>query len=135
MLDGILLEKTGIPSASIVTDVFERTGRAMAEQWGLPRYKFLAMPHPIANLTGAQLDQPQILETPLLRTAEDAGVEAQRGRQVAHAQHDVVQALDVDDRLVGAHLWSLAAVAKPGDKGPPVQYNAGNSEAMPGFSR
>jgi hypothetical protein len=57
VLDGILLEKTGIPSASIVTDVFERTGRAMAEQWGLPTYKFLSMPHPIANLTEAQLDQ------------------------------------------------------------------------------
>ena len=56
MLDGNLLEKAGIPSASIVTDVFEVTGRAMAEQWGLPYYKFLAMPHPIANLTEAQLD-------------------------------------------------------------------------------
>ena len=57
MLDGILLEKHGVPSASIITDVFERTGRAMAEQWGLPHYKFLAMPHPIANLTEEQLDQ------------------------------------------------------------------------------
>ena len=57
MLDGILLEKHGIPSASIITDVFEVTGRAMAEQWGVPTYKFLAMPHPIANLTEAQLDQ------------------------------------------------------------------------------
>jgi hypothetical protein len=57
VLDGILLEKTGIPSASIVTDVFEKTGRAMAEQWGLPRYKFLAMPHPIANLSEADLDR------------------------------------------------------------------------------
>jgi hypothetical protein len=57
VLDGILLEKNGIPSASIVTDVFEVTGRAMAEQWGLPYYKFLAMPHQIANLTEAQLDQ------------------------------------------------------------------------------
>ena len=57
MLDGILLEKAKIPSASIVTDVFEVTGRAMAEQWGLPYYKFLVMPHPIANLTEAQLDQ------------------------------------------------------------------------------
>ena len=57
MLDGILLEKTGIPSASIVTDIFEKTGRAMAEQWGLPRYKFLAMPHPIANLSETELDQ------------------------------------------------------------------------------
>lgn len=57
MLDGILLEKARIPSASIVTDVFEVTARAMAEQWGLPYYKFLMMPHPIANLSEAQLDQ------------------------------------------------------------------------------
>ena len=57
MLDGILLEKTGVPSASIVTDVFEVTGRAMAEQWGLPYYKFLVMPHPVANLREAALDQ------------------------------------------------------------------------------
>ncbi len=57
MLDGILLEKAGVPSASIVTDVFEITGRAMAEQWGQPYYKFLSMAHPIANLTEAQLDQ------------------------------------------------------------------------------
>jgi hypothetical protein len=57
VLDGILLEKHGVPSASIITDVFEKTGRAMAEQWGQPDYKFLAMPHPIANLTDAQLDQ------------------------------------------------------------------------------
>ena len=57
MLDGILLERTGVPSASIVTDVFEVTGRAMAEQWGQPYYKFLVMPHPIANLTESELDQ------------------------------------------------------------------------------
>ncbi len=57
MLDGILLEKAGVPSASIVTDVFEVTGRAMAEQWGLPYYRFLVMPHPIANLSEAELDQ------------------------------------------------------------------------------
>ena len=57
MLDGILLEKVGVPSASIVTDVFEVTGRAMAEQWGVPYYKFLVMPHPVANLTERDLDQ------------------------------------------------------------------------------
>jgi hypothetical protein len=57
VLDGIVLEKAGVPSASIVTDVFEQTGRAMAVQWGLPTYKFLMMPHPIANLTEAELDQ------------------------------------------------------------------------------
>jgi hypothetical protein len=36
VLDGIVFEKVGVPSASIITDVFEKTGRAMAEQWGLP---------------------------------------------------------------------------------------------------
>ena len=57
MLDGILLEKHGVPSASIITDVFDATGRAMAEQWGQPHYKYLAMPHPIANLSEAELNQ------------------------------------------------------------------------------
>ena len=57
MLDGIVFEKVGIPAASIITDVFESTGRAMAQAWGVPQYKYLAIPHPIANLTEAQLDQ------------------------------------------------------------------------------
>ena len=57
MLDGILFEKRGLPAASIITDVFEATGRAMAEAWGVPDYRYLAMPHPIANLTEEQLDQ------------------------------------------------------------------------------
>ena len=57
MLDGILFEKVGVPAASIITDVFEQTARAMATSWGVPNYKYLAMPHPIANLTEAQLDQ------------------------------------------------------------------------------
>jgi hypothetical protein len=57
VLEGIVLEKAGVPSAAIVTDVFAVTGRAMAEQWGVPTYRFLLMPHPIANLTEAELDQ------------------------------------------------------------------------------
>jgi hypothetical protein len=56
VLDGILFEKVGIPAASIVTDVFEATGHAMAQSWGVPEYKFLALPHPIANLGEADLD-------------------------------------------------------------------------------
>ena len=46
-----------MPAASIVTDVFEATGRAMAQAWGVPEYRFLALKHPIANLTEAELDQ------------------------------------------------------------------------------
>jgi hypothetical protein len=64
VLDGILLEKAGVPSASIVTDLFEVTGRAMAEQWGLPYYRFLTMPHPTANLTEDALDQRARAITP-----------------------------------------------------------------------
>jgi hypothetical protein len=51
-----VFEKVGIPAASIVTDVFQATGHAMAQAWGVPEYKFLAMPHPIANLSEAELD-------------------------------------------------------------------------------
>ena len=57
MLDSIVFEQHGVPSASIVTDVFKVTGRAMARSWGVPDFRFLAMPHPIANLTDAELDQ------------------------------------------------------------------------------
>ena len=57
MLDGILFERKGIPSAAIVTDLFVETGKAMAKAWGLPDYRFLDMPHPIANLTEEELDE------------------------------------------------------------------------------
>ena len=46
-----------MPTASIITDVFMKTGDAMARSWGLKDFKFLAMPHPIANLTESELDQ------------------------------------------------------------------------------
>jgi len=55
VLDGILLEKEKIPSASIITHVFVNTGRAMAKQWAVPDYKFLVMQHPIANLPEDEL--------------------------------------------------------------------------------
>ena len=56
MLDGILLEKAGIPAVSIITDPFRVTGEEMAKSWGVPEYRFLEMPHPIANLTGEELN-------------------------------------------------------------------------------
>ena len=57
MLDGILLEKAGIPTVSIVTEPFRVTGEEMAKTWGVPEYRFLDMPHPIANLTEEALDE------------------------------------------------------------------------------
>jgi len=74
VLDSIVFEQNGIPSASIITDVFQATGRAMARTWGLPDFRFVMMPHPIANLTDEQLDQrardiaPKVIE--LLREGQ-----------------------------------------------------------------
>ena len=56
MLDGILLEKAGIPAVSIVTEPFRVTGEEMAKSWGVPEYRFLDMPHPIANLTDQEIE-------------------------------------------------------------------------------
>lgn len=64
MLDAILFEKEGIPAVAIVTHLFEETGRAMAQTWGVPDFKFLTMPHPIANLTEEELDQRARQMTP-----------------------------------------------------------------------
>ena len=57
MLDSIVFEQQGMPSASIITDVFKVTGLAMAKTWGLPDFRFVTLPHPIANLTEGELDQ------------------------------------------------------------------------------
>ncbi|MEE9533644.1 MAG: hypothetical protein V3W06_04440 [Acidimicrobiia bacterium] len=57
MLDGILLEKAGVPAVSIITEPFRVTGREMATNWGVPEYRFIEMPHPISNLTEEELNQ------------------------------------------------------------------------------
>jgi hypothetical protein len=59
-----VFEQHGVPSASIITDVFIATGRAMARTKGLPDFRFIAMPHPIANLSEEQLDERAKAITP-----------------------------------------------------------------------
>lgn len=56
MLDSILLEKAGVPAISIVTDAFVDTGKVMASKWGIPQFRFLSVPHPVANLNDEELD-------------------------------------------------------------------------------
>lgn len=56
MLDAILLEQQGVPAVAIITEPFHDTARAMAESWGLPGFRFVEMPHPIANLDPKQLE-------------------------------------------------------------------------------
>ena len=57
MLDAILFERAGVPAIAVVTEPFRATGEAMATSWGMPGYRFLEVPHPIANLDDKQLDE------------------------------------------------------------------------------
>ncbi len=52
-----MFELQGVPSATIVTEPFTVTGKAMASAWGVPDFRFITVPHPIANLDEKQLDQ------------------------------------------------------------------------------
>jgi hypothetical protein len=57
VLDAILMEEQGVPAIAVVTTPFRNTGAAMAASWGKPGYPFVDTPHPIANLTGPDLDK------------------------------------------------------------------------------
>jgi hypothetical protein len=57
LLDAIYLEKSKIPAIAIVTEAFDNTSREMAELWGVPNFRFVKIPHPLASLTPEQADQ------------------------------------------------------------------------------
>ena len=41
----------------IITDAFDSTAREMAELWGVPDFRFVMMPHPLASLTPDGVEQ------------------------------------------------------------------------------
>jgi len=47
VLDGIVMEKLGVPTAVICTEPFISSGKAMAVAHGFPDYPFVVIPHPI----------------------------------------------------------------------------------------
>ena len=55
MHDGIHVEKAGIPSVTICTDLFIQTSRGMAKMWGSPDYPTIFTKHPTAPLNKEQL--------------------------------------------------------------------------------
>ena len=55
MLDGILLERRGVPAAPICTDRFVPNARAIAEAHGAPDYPFALVPHPLASARPEEL--------------------------------------------------------------------------------
>jgi hypothetical protein len=57
VLDALMFEERGIPGIALVTEPFRQTGAAMAGTWGLPGFRFLDVPHPIAILGDKDLDE------------------------------------------------------------------------------
>ena len=52
-----MLEKAGIPAVPVITDAFDTTAREMAELWGVPDFRFIMIPHPLATLAPADIEQ------------------------------------------------------------------------------
>jgi hypothetical protein len=57
VLDAMIFESQGVPAIAVITEPFRQTGQAMAASWGVPGYRFVEMPHPIANLSAKELDE------------------------------------------------------------------------------
>lgn len=53
--DGILLEQTGIPSVSIISDSFQMSAQAMASVHGFPDFAFTMIEHPLASLDEGEI--------------------------------------------------------------------------------
>ncbi|MBO0685449.1 MAG: hypothetical protein J2P45_20025, partial [Candidatus Dormibacteraeota bacterium] len=54
MADGIVLERHGVQTASILTDAFTQSGNAMAKTMGAEGYRYAMLPHPVSNLSPEQ---------------------------------------------------------------------------------
>jgi hypothetical protein len=64
VLDALLFEERGVPGLAVVTEPFRQTGAAMATTWGLPGFRFLDTPHPIATLGSTELDERAAILAP-----------------------------------------------------------------------
>ena len=57
MLDGVELERRGLPAAALIPDEFRPTALKMLENQGAPWYPFIEVEHPINIRTDAELRQ------------------------------------------------------------------------------
>jgi hypothetical protein len=53
--DALASERRGIPAVAVITDRFIPSAKEIASIEGLPDYPFVAIPHPIAGNTDAEL--------------------------------------------------------------------------------
>ena len=57
MHDGIEMEKLGIPTATIITHVFNNTAKAMAKMMGVPDFTYGVVRHPLSSLTHQEITE------------------------------------------------------------------------------
>ncbi len=73
-----MLEQQGLPTATIITSVFVTTAQAYTQLLGLPTFPYLVCPHPITNVSAADLEArarllaPQVIRL-LLEGRADEG--------------------------------------------------------------
>lgn len=48
------MERLGLPTASIITHVFNNTAKAMTRMMGVPEYEYAVAPHPLSSLSDAE---------------------------------------------------------------------------------
>ena len=62
--DGITLEQQGIPTVSIITDVFIPTAEAYTKVMGFTEFPYLSCQHPISNASSVELEERAHLLAP-----------------------------------------------------------------------
>ena len=58
------MERQGIPTATIITDVFVTTAQAYTRLMGVPGFPYIVCPHPITNVGTSGLDERAMLLAP-----------------------------------------------------------------------
>ena len=64
MHDGITLEQQGIPTVSIITDVFIPTAEAYKKVMGFTEFPYISCQHPISNANSTELEERARLLAP-----------------------------------------------------------------------
>ena len=73
------MERLGIPTASIITHVFDNTAKAMTRMMGVPGYEYVGAQHPLSSLIDdecrelAETLAPEVERILLGRTAAKTG--------------------------------------------------------------
>lgn len=68
MRDAIYLEKSGVPTVTLIHDLFEREGRTLARMLGMEQLRFVVLPRPNPEpsvertLARAKVALPQIVD-------------------------------------------------------------------------